>query len=1048
MATNIRKVIGVAFTAEGAEALNKEFQKLGQSGADAAKKITDSFNKVSFGTAFARQLAALRVQFGAVLQAGSRFVQSMGTARLAVGTFVAAVGGAVRNIALLKGALVGVAGSALFLASKFGQNAERIRDQAAALGISTDAYQRLNAAARDANIEQAQFDRVMTKFTVGVEEAGDEADKASGKTDKLAKSFEQVSVRGADGAAKLITVRRGAVDAKDAVAGFASVTKKGADGLREYAKSIVNAGSTQQQLALIVKEYGSRGAAQMLTFLRNVELQFDDVKRAAAGLIPVLTEAEIAIGADLDSAFFNLGENLNLIRDRLTAVFGPVLIEVLKQFTFLIQDNEEAMVKWATEIKNGLIQVMLDVLALIRGDEAAVENTWLIDLKDAALAVGTAFVFVKNLVVEAAKGIYAAAELVAEGINSIFGTDFTTGGLIAIAVILKLSGALTVLGAAFGVALSFVQLFRHGLALIGTVLTVLGGPLRLLAAGLGYIGAAIGVLLGVPAAVGVAIALAIAAAAALIYIYFDEIVAAAQFAWDRVSAAAEEAASSIIKSFGRIGEIGFDVLTGDFSKAADKIKDDGLTAFEELKAGIATDIDNINALLALVGIDGAAIWESISTNATKAFDATVSFVERSKTRIVGALEQVRSFGVGLWEQIAPRAREAFDAITSSATEAGGLVKAGLTLDLSQVWTAISNGAAQAFDRVVATAKTLPERLTPYWTAITTGAGVIFEGITSAAAFAWDGVVAIVQGAAAKIAEGVSAVALAALEAWSGASLSIAQSAEAIVAAISRATEIAGDVEGAQALAATLVQPFIDAALQIELVWIEMSAIVTAQTEALVAAVAVILGAIATAPGLASLSGALSSPFVAAAVTIRTTWQDVMRAVVASTQDMVSSVESLISRLRSTLASLRASIAAARAEASSSGDGRAAGGFISGPGSGTSDSIPAWLSNGEFVLKARAVKHWGLGALYALNNLRTPDFGKAFNMGGLVANFEPRFAGGGFVRPQPTSTLRPTTLVIGDKSYPGFMAPQDTLAELEKAAVVSRLAKGGRDPKWR
>jgi hypothetical protein len=28
--------------------------------------------------------------------------------------------------------------------------------------------------------------------------------------------------------------------------------------------------------------------------------------------------------------------------------------------------------------------------------------------------------------------------------------------------------------------------------------------------------------------------------------------------------------------------------------------------------------------------------------------------------------------------------------------------------------------------------------------------------------------------------------------------------------------------------------------------------------------------------------------------------------------------------------------------------RAGGGPISGPGSGTSDSIPAWLSNGEFV----------------------------------------------------------------------------------------------------
>ena len=34
--------------------------------------------------------------------------------------------------------------------------------------------------------------------------------------------------------------------------------------------------------------------------------------------------------------------------------------------------------------------------------------------------------------------------------------------------------------------------------------------------------------------------------------------------------------------------------------------------------------------------------------------------------------------------------------------------------------------------------------------------------------------------------------------------------------------------------------------------------------------------------------------------------------------------------------------------------RATGGYVSGPGTGTSDSIPAWLSNGEYVVKAAAV----------------------------------------------------------------------------------------------
>lgn len=51
---------------------------------------------------------------------------------------------------------------------------------------------------------------------------------------------------------------------------------------------------------------------------------------------------------------------------------------------------------------------------------------------------------------------------------------------------------------------------------------------------------------------------------------------------------------------------------------------------------------------------------------------------------------------------------------------------------------------------------------------------------------------------------------------------------------------------------------------------------------------------------------------------------------------------------------------------------ATGGRINGPGTGTSDSIPAWLSNGEYVLKASTVKkldsQYGIGFLDYLNRM--------------------------------------------------------------------------------
>ena len=63
---------------------------------------------------------------------------------------------------------------------------------------------------------------------------------------------------------------------------------------------------------------------------------------------------------------------------------------------------------------------------------------------------------------------------------------------------------------------------------------------------------------------------------------------------------------------------------------------------------------------------------------------------------------------------------------------------------------------------------------------------------------------------------------------------------------------------------------------------------------------------------------------------------------------------------------------------------ATGGLIYGPGTGTSDSIPAMLSKGEYVVKASAVSQYGTGLMEAINN-------KTYATGGIV-----RYAGGGSV----------------------------------------------------
>jgi hypothetical protein len=51
-----------------------------------------------------------------------------------------------------------------------------------------------------------------------------------------------------------------------------------------------------------------------------------------------------------------------------------------------------------------------------------------------------------------------------------------------------------------------------------------------------------------------------------------------------------------------------------------------------------------------------------------------------------------------------------------------------------------------------------------------------------------------------------------------------------------------------------------------------------------------------------------------------------------------------------------------------------GGLVQGPGSNRSDSIPAMLSNNEFVIQANAVRHYGADFMGALNNMKIPMSG--------------------------------------------------------------------------
>lgn len=80
-------------------------------------------------------------------------------------------------------------------------------------------------------------------------------------------------------------------------------------------------------------------------------------------------------------------------------------------------------------------------------------------------------------------------------------------------------------------------------------------------------------------------------------------------------------------------------------------------------------------------------------------------------------------------------------------------------------------------------------------------------------------------------------------------------------------------------------------------------------------------------------------------------------------------------------------------------GFAAGGSVSGRGSSTSDSVLSWLSDGEFVMKAKAVKKYGVGLMSAINS-GTAKVGDV--LAGLSGSLTPAYARGGLASPAATS----------------------------------------------
>lgn len=122
----------------------------------------------------------------------------------------------------------------------------------------------------------------------------------------------------------------------------------------------------------------------------------------------------------------------------------------------------------------------------------------------------------------------------------------------------------------------------------------------------------------------------------------------------------------------------------------------------------------------------------------------------------------------------------------------------------------------------------------------------------------------------------------------------------------------------------------------------------------------------------------------------------------------------------------------------SASGFARGGFVSGPGGPTSDSIPARLSDGEFVMRASAVKRYGVGFMQSINQGAGPT---RRAMGGPVGGrITVGFAGGGLATVTGASKSKLEGM-LGDYKSSNFKTLADWVFE-EAILPMLEKAPGG------
>ncbi|MGR9252747.1 hypothetical protein [Rhizobium leguminosarum] len=894
--------------------------------------------------------------------------------------------------------------------AKSGADAADAAGKAAqAAGLQIDAYGRLAFAAEQNDVAAEAFGAAMSKLNKAIGEAATGGKEAAAKFSALG-----VSIKDTHGRLR---------PTEDIVRDLAGAFAKLPDGAKKS--------------ALAINLFGKSGAS-LLPFLNEGKQGLIDLGAQAEQLGIVFTDAESNIGDAMGDALAEVSRASQGIGNKIGLLFAPAITAAAERLRDVLIANRAAILGFARTIADTALPIVEDFISALAGDDKAVRNNWVIEWRDAVVDFGksakTAFT---DIFIPALTALRKALDVAAAGLR-IFTLGFVNLSGTTLAIVLVV-GQLT---GAFAVLRTAIQLAAAALPLL--IANPVVAAVALLAAGILYL---------------------------------------ATRQSDAVTAAEnhKEALAELDAAIAQV-KAGVPGAAEQLKKLADRHLESARAAVENAKAQLAmrqealasvkqsADLSALGPQEKRLGVDIDPARQRLDA-AQKQLDDATQRLQEIQTRIDAASSSatnaitapVKATGAAV-EDATRKVEQLGKTITVHTTDGGKIVQK--TFDLVDGVAKAADVSKQSLDGVSESAAKTGESVAKVKDDISNliihvpdelkGQPTVADAMT----------------------QGLSDVPAAAKAAADGVIAEVSRVPQAVAGALSGGVQGQGGPSGAGGtggdgtqqqtqptggIADTLAKPFEEARDRIAAA---LTAVPTAVTTALQTVQT------AVAEGGAALGDALVAPFESMATRIPQILERMTSAVRTQFDAMLASVNSAVTQLQSAVASLeslaaRAEAAANRARSATSnagGDGLATGGLVgrfagggrvSGPGTSTSDSIPARLSVGEFVIRASAVGKYGAELFAMLNRGLLPvDFldRLKFAAGGAVSALTggmgmprliPAFADGG---PVAASGGRPINLNFDGQTFQ-MIAPEDVADRLAKHQGRQGLRKAGKKPSW-